>query len=334
MKRFLVFILGLLSFVVSAQATQGTPTTYIRNTGGFKADSVFVAPVNKTDVSQNGIGLKGRLRLNSITNKFQYHNGTAWVTPGDSGVTSVTGNTASGITVANGSTTPYIDIQQASSTQRGTAKLYTTTGANTDGGIDQNYFTTTVSGKANLSGGNTWTGTQTGLAVATHTLGTSSTSVANMADIQNAVSALNLNVVYKKSDGPSSYVTGVTTPMIVKSYLIPANTFQTGTATLLGQFEIPTTAPNTQMRCYINTTNAISGAQVISLSSTSTSTTGRVFRYERNLSIVSSSSTSATMYFMSTSSPGFFITNTTQDPSNITIDPSLPQYLFLSLIHI
>lgn len=158
MKRFLIITLCLISLTVAAQANQGTPTTYIRNTGGFKVDSVLVIPTNKTDVSQNGIGLKGRARVNATTNRLQYHNGTAWVNVGENMV-SVTGTAADGITATTTNGAVVIGASQASATQRGTVRLYTTTGTNTNGAMDQNSTTTQLNAKGGLATSNTWSGT-------------------------------------------------------------------------------------------------------------------------------------------------------------------------------
>jgi len=67
--------------------------------------------------------------------------------PSGGTVTSVTGISTDGITVATGTTTPVIGASQATSSQRGTALLYTSTGASTTGSIDQNTTTTLLAAK-------------------------------------------------------------------------------------------------------------------------------------------------------------------------------------------
>jgi len=56
-------------------------------------------------------------------------------------LTDVTGISTDGITVATSGTTRIVGAQQASSSQRGTANLYSGTGTSTTGGVDQDTFT-------------------------------------------------------------------------------------------------------------------------------------------------------------------------------------------------
>jgi len=84
MKKNILLLLTLfVSFFALAQdpiiTTLGATNRAFKYLGGVKVDSCLIIPVQSNNAVYAGLPQKGRIRVNSATNLFQYHNGTTWI---------------------------------------------------------------------------------------------------------------------------------------------------------------------------------------------------------------------------------------------------------------
>jgi len=199
-----------------------------------------------------------------------------------------TANTSSGLTIANPNTSPFFDILQASSTQRGTAFLYNTSGTNTNGGITQGAAKAVDDLKANLAGGNAFSVVQTGLRVPTGATGSNTDAVANEGFVNNAINALNLNITYVKvSTDPVTIPSGTTTETVLFNQALPLGVFVNGEIDIDGRYQTDVTASGAkQYRYYISTvSNNISPANATQIAIRSLTATGTYTSMKRTFHI-------------------------------------------------
>ena len=121
----------------------------------------------------------------------------------------------------------------------------------------------------------------------------------------------------------SAVLTGTTAITLMKSILIPANTYATGDVVKILNRAIRDTVTGTASNyLYINTTNSLTGATLIG---TQTATSFRFYAIERSLYIKSAtnSETILSTFTASGSEPGVFATN----QSNLNINWGVNQYV-------
>ena len=129
--------------------------------------------------------------------------------------------------------------------------------------------------------------------------------------------------IVSKDIADSTPLTGTTAITLMKSILIPANTYATGDVVKILNRAIRDTVTGTASNyIYINTTNSLTGATLIG---TQTATTFRFYAMERSLYIKSTtnSETILSTFTASGSEPGVFATN----QSNLNINWAVNQYI-------
>jgi len=168
--------------------------------------------------------------------------------------------------------------------------------------------------------------------VNTQSLGDSTLNIANTAFVNNAIGALNLNILYTKTDAvPSSPVNNTTSNTIVKSYDISAGTIKTGVINVKAQFERTAVGGALNWRVYLNTSNTLTGATLFSTTSLATNSTTKVSNYERNAYVNVSSPTAATITIFSTTQSGGVLNTTNLDPETLNINPSVVIYIIFAI---
>ena len=129
--------------------------------------------------------------------------------------------------------------------------------------------------------------------------------------------------IVSKDITDSTALTGTTAITLMKSILIPANTYATGDVVKILNRAIRDTVTGTASNyLYINTTNSLTGATLIG---TQTATGFRFYAIERSLYIKSAtnSETILSNFTASGSEPGVFATN----QSNLNINWAVNQYI-------
>jgi hypothetical protein len=150
-----------------------------------------------------------------------------------------------------------------------------------------------------------------------------STPVRTLVPVPLTVTPSNVISIVSKDITDSAALTGTTAITLMKSILIPANTYLTGDVVKILNRAIRDTVTGTASNyLYINTTNSLTGATLIG---TQTATSFRFYAIERSLYIKSStnSETILSTFTASGSEPGVFATN----QSNLNINWSVNQYI-------
>ena len=128
--------------------------------------------------------------------------------------------------------------------------------------------------------------------------------------------------IVSKDIADSTALTGTTAITLMKSVLIPANTYTTGDVVKILSRAIRNTATGTANNYYyINTTNILTGATLIGLQSAA----AWVLGMERNLYI--KSATNSETFISSISSSGSEVGVSLSAPSNLNIDWTVNQYI-------
>ena len=146
--------------------------------------------------------------------------------------------------------------------------------------------------------------------------------------IGNGIDLTNVVVSEQKDTSDSSTLTGNTNNTLMKSFLIPANTFRTNDWVQCGaRFSKTGTAGQLTNRIYVNTSNSLSGATL--LGTQTNGATALSTSMERNLGIKSATSTRTITTTASFSSdfPGSF---TGASEVNINIDWTIAQYIIFA----
>lgn len=131
----------------------------------------------------------------------------------------------------------------------------------------------TGSGALVFAGSPDFTGAPTAPTAAT---GTNTTQLASTAFVQQEMAAATRQIV---NDGTTYTLTGTTSETILYSKSLPANTFVSGKGwNLVLGFIRPTGTAQTVLRVYLNTSNAIGGVQIGTLTLINTNTWGKISR--------------------------------------------------------
>jgi len=148
-----------------------------------------------------------------------------------------------------------------------------------------------------------------------------STPVRSLVPLPLTVSPSNSIQIVSKDIANSAALTGSTAITLMKSILIPANTYITGDAVKITSRAVRnTTTGNSSNLFYVNTTNSLTGATLVG---TQTSAS-RFFGMERNL-YIKSTTISETLNVSITASNDLGLQ--TSDRANLNIDWSINQYI-------
>lgn len=80
MKKTLLLLAFLVSILANSQTVNiiGSPSIHTQNKGGVGADSIVLLPVRNHNNIFGALRTMGRMQINSITLKPEFHNGTSW----------------------------------------------------------------------------------------------------------------------------------------------------------------------------------------------------------------------------------------------------------------
>jgi len=357
-KSILVLFTMMLTIFSYAQSngtfpTQGTPLLGTNFKAGALFDSIVRLPVRGHSVLYPNIPKKGSIQYNSTTDKIEFYNTSTWqyLATEELVNTKVSQDNNPIKGVASGTNTYTVTLNPAPVSYLDGAKFFVkftsaNTGASTLNINGLGAKNITVGGQS-LTGGiidsNVWYmliynlstdsfRLTTSNKVNTQALGDISLNIANMQALSNAIGALNLNILYTKTDAvPSLPVNNTTTNTIVKSYAIPAGTIQTGVVNVKAQFERTAVGGALNWRVYINTSNTLTGATLFSTTSLATNSTTKVTNYERNAYVNMSSPTAATLTLFSTTQSGGVLNTTALDPEVLNINPSVILYIIFAI---
>ena len=149
-----------------------------------------------------------------------------------------------------------------------------------------------------------------------------STPVRTLLPVPLTVTPANVISTVSKDIADSSALTGTTAITLMKSILIPANTYLTGDVVKILNRAIRNTATGAAINYfYVNTTNSLTGATLIGTQSASS----RFYAMERNLYIKSSTISETVDSSTSVSSDNPAVS--TSANSNLNIDWSVNQYI-------
>ena len=149
-----------------------------------------------------------------------------------------------------------------------------------------------------------------------------STPVRTLLPVPLTVTPSNVISIVSKDIADSSALTGTTAITLMKSILIPANTYLTGDVVKILNRAIRNTATGAAINYfYVNTTNSLTGATLIGTQSASS----RFYAMERNLYIKSSTISETVDSSTSVSSDNPAVS--TSANSNLNIDWSVNQYI-------
>jgi hypothetical protein len=128
-------------------------------------------------------------------------------------------------------------------------------------------------------------------------------------------------IILNRSFADTAAVTGTTTPTIIFSVLVPANTFQTNDWITSRLFAKTTGTGGTEFRVYLNTTAAVGGT-IIGTWSAAANTAGL---FERNFMITAIGSSGAIKYVPHTGVSAYTAQNVTA--VSLTFNTTIDQYL-------